>query len=156
MKHLKLFEDYHYSKDDIKNMLLKAQKNSKIELKVDVDELLTGLKDPTKDRFGFEAFVEEEARFISEGDYKRMGEYIEKFKKLGLDTTKIEGLYPKLVRYKEIQFKDLDYGGFDYDTEQERKRIVARLEKELDKLEPFVEELKIEVKRLAKEAKELI
>lgn len=30
MKHLKLFEEYHFSKDQIRSMLLKAQKNQKL------------------------------------------------------------------------------------------------------------------------------
>lgn len=145
MKHLKLFEEYHFSKDQIRSMLLKAQKKSKIELKVDVDDLLNDLKE-TSNIFGFDYFVENEAKFISEGDYQRMGEYIEKFKNLGLNTTKIEELYPKLIRYKEIQFKELDYND----------SVQTKLYKEMNSLEPFVFELQKEVKKLAIEAKKIM
>jgi aryl-phospho-beta-D-glucosidase BglC (GH1 family) len=148
MKNIKTFEDYHYSKDDIKNMLLKAQKKSQIDLKVNVDELLSTLEDPLKDRFGFNAIVREEARFLSESDYKNMGEYIQKFKELGLNTIRIEKLYPKLQKYKKIQIRDMDYAR----TNSE----INRLNSILDKLQPYVDELVEEVKRLAKEAKKII
>ena len=146
MKHLKLFEQY--SKDDIKNMLLRAQKKSQIDLKVDVDELLSTLEDPLKDRFGFKAIVREEARFLSESDYKNMGEYIQQFKELGLDTKRIEKLYPKLQKYKQIQLRDMDYAR----TNSEINRLYNRL----DNLQPYVDELEQEVKRLAKEAKKIV
>lgn len=146
MKRLKLFEDF--SKDDIKNMLSKAQKKSQLELKVDADEILTNLDDPLKDRFGFKAIVREEARFLSEGDYQRMGEYIQQFKELGLDTTRIEKLYPKLQKYKQIQLRDMDYAR----TNSE----IKKLDDKLDKLQPYVDELVQEVKRLAKEAKKIV
>lgn len=146
MKRLKLFEDF--SKDDIKNMLSKAQKKSQLELKVDADEILTNLDDPLKDRFGFKAIVREEARFLSEGDYQRMGEYIQQFKELGLDTTRIEKLYPKLQKYKQIQLRDMDYAR----TNSEIKKLDGKL----DKLQPYVDELVQEVKRLAKEAKKIV
>ncbi len=48
MKHLKIFDEYHFSKEQIKEMLLKAQKKSQIDLKIDVDDLLNNLEDPTK------------------------------------------------------------------------------------------------------------
>jgi hypothetical protein len=101
MKHLQLFEDY--SKEDISKMLLKAQKKSQLELKVGVDDILSNLKEPIP-MFGFEAIVEEEARFLSESDYKKMGEYIQKFKELGLNTSKIEKLY---LNYKNINIFNL-------------------------------------------------
>jgi hypothetical protein len=145
MKHLQLFEDY--SKEDISKMLLKAQKKSQLELKVGVDDILSNLKEPIP-MFGFEAIVEEEARFLSESDYKKMGEYIQKFKELGLNTSKIEKLYPKLQKYKHIQFKDADYAT----TNWERNLAYDKL----DKLQPFVDQLVEEVKRLAKEAKKLL
>lgn len=144
MKHLKIFEEY--SKEDIKNMLLKAQKKSQLTINSDVDDVLGNLKDPIP-RFGFEAIVEEEARFLSEADYQRMGEYIQKFKELGLDTSIIEKLYPKLQKYKHIQFKELDYTT----TNSERKI----LDDKLDKLQPFVDQLEQEVKKLAKQAKQI-
>lgn len=148
MKHLKIFDEYHFSKEQIKEMLLKAQKKSQIDLKIDVDDLLNNLEDPTKDRFGFKAIVREEARFLSEADYQRMGEYIQKFKELGLNTIRIEKLYPKLQKYKKIQIRDMDYAR----TNSE----MNRLNDILDKLQPYVDELVEEVKRLAKEAKKII
>ena len=145
MKHLKIFEDY--SKENIKNMLLKAQKKSQLTINSDVEDVLGNLKQPIP-RFGFEAIVEEEARFLSEADYQRMGEYIQKFKELGLDTSIIEKLYPKLQKYKHIQFKESDYAT----TNSERNRAYDRL----DKLQPFVYQLDQEVEKLAKLAKQTL
>lgn len=145
MKHLQVFENY--SKENITRMLLKAQKKDQIELKVEIDDVLNNLKEQPKERFGFEDFVESEARFISEGDYKRMDEYIQKFKELGLDTLKIEKLYPKLQKYKHIQLKEMDYTN----TNSERNR----LDNKLDRLQPYVDQLVEEVRKLAKQAKEL-
>jgi hypothetical protein len=141
MKNLQLFEDY--TKEQISKMLLKAQKNSQLELKVDVEDILANLKE--NPRFGYEYFVDNEANFISEFDYQKMGEYIQKFKELGLDTSKIEKLYPKLQKYKHIQLKEMDYPK----TNSEMNRLYDRL----DKLQPFVDQLVEEAKRLAKEAK---
>jgi len=158
MKHLKLYEDF--SKEEIKKMLLKAQKNSQIDIKVNIDDLVNNLKDP-KDRTDFESFVEKEANFISAYDESKMGEYIQEFKKLGLDTSKIEKLYPDFLRYQEIHMKEMDdlkmkNIGLDEDeSEEEYEKEMDLLYDEADKLEPSVKELEAEVRILAKKAKEL-
>jgi len=148
MKHLKLFEDYHFSKEQIKNMLLKAQKNSEIDMKIGVDDLLNKLKEPSTLMFGFEPFVEDEARFISEGDKKRIREYITKFKELGLNTTKIESMLPDFDKYQHIQYNKID------NTTNDKK--LTKLYDKLDKLEPIMTDFYNEVKRLAIEAKKII
>ena len=139
MKNIKLFEEYHFSKDQIENMILKAQKRSEIELKVDIDDLLDNLKSPEEDRFGFNAFVREEGRFISFGDQERMGEYIEKFKQLGLDTSKVEKLYPSIKIYYKNTLRDFN----------------RELDKRMDLLQPLVKEFENEIRILAKKANEL-
>ena len=152
MKHLMLFE--FFTKEEVKKFLLKAQKNSKIDPNVNIDDLLKGLKEPAE-KTGFEKFVESEAKFISEGDYKRMKEYIEEFKKLNLDVSKLENLYPKLKRYKEIEYNDLYYGEFTQLKKKERNKKIFELDEELDALQPFVDEFIKEVKIVAKKCNEL-
>lgn len=152
MKYLKFFE--FFTKEQVKKYLLKAQQNSKIDPNVNVDDLLKGLKE-TSEKTEFEKFVESEADFISEGDYNRMNEYIEEFKKLNLDVSKLESLYPKLKRYKEIQYKDLYYGEFVDLKKKERNKKIFELDEELDELQPFVDEFIKEIKIIAKKANEI-
>jgi hypothetical protein len=152
MKHLKLFE--LFTKSEVKTFISKAEKNSEIKLNVNIDELLKKLKEPSE-KTNFEKFVESEASFISEGDYKRMEEYIEEFKKLNLDVSILEKLYPKLKRYKEIQYKDLYYGEFVDLKKKERNRKISELNKELDILQPFVDEFIKEIKIIAKKCNNL-
>jgi len=158
MKHLKLYEDF--SKEEIKKMLLKAQRNSQIDIKINIDDLVNNLKD-SKDRTDFESFVEQGANFISAYDESKMGEYIQEFKKLGLDTSKIERLYPDYLRYQEIHMKEMDdlkikNLGIDEDeSEEEYEKEMDLLYDEADKLESSVKELENEVRILAKKAKEL-
>jgi hypothetical protein len=152
MKYIKLFENY--SKEEIKNFLLKAQKNSQVEIKTNIDELLSKLEQPEIGTF--EYFVETEARFISEYNYQHMGSYIDRFEELGLDTSRIEELLPSLLRYKKIQMKEIEryeHGGY---SRKEREMNLDRLYDEMDELAPYVEELEKEVKKLAKQAKLLM
>lgn len=152
MKHLKLFEDY--SKEEIKNFLLKAQKNSQIDIKTNIDELLSKLERP--EIGSFEAFVEQEGRFISQGDYDRMGSYVDRFESLGLDVSRAEELLPSLLRYNKIVMKELDKyeqsgGGF---SKREKEINLERLYDEMEVLEPDVKELEKEIRKLAKQAKQ--
>lgn len=154
MKKLKLFENF--TKDNIKNLLLKGEKENDIIIKTNIDDFLDKNLKP-KEQFGFNAFVEEEGKFISEADYERMGEYIQKFKDLGLNTSKIEELYPKLQRYKHIEMKELDDLPYNSDyTRKEREQKEEELLTELDNLIPYVDELDKEVRNLAKQAKNKI
>jgi len=150
---MRLFEDF--TKQQVKDMLLKAQKNSKIDTNLNIDDLLTGLKDQSE-KTAFEKFVESEAKFISEGDYQRMEEYIEEFKKLKLDVSKLEQLYPKLKRYKEIENNDFYYGYYVDYKKKDKKRKISELNDEIDKLQPLVNQFIKEVKVMAKKAKELL
>jgi hypothetical protein len=153
MKYLKLFEDY--SKEEIRNFLVKAQQNSQIDIKTNIDNLMNNLSKIKRPELGtFEYFVNSEARFISEGDYKRMGEYIEGFKKLGIDVSKVEELYPKLLRYKTIELKELDNYEHGY-SQKEKEKNLDRLYDELDDLEPYKVQFDDEVKILTKKAKQL-
>ena len=159
MKHIKMYEDF--SKEQIKKMLLKAQKNSQIDIKVNIDDLINNLKEP-KDRTDFEQFVDDEAKFISAHDESKMGEYIQKFKELGLNTSKIERLYPDFLRYQEIHLKEIDdlelknYGlDSEDEDEEEHDKELELLYDEMDKLEPSVKELENEARILAKKAKKL-
>lgn len=152
MKTLKTFENF--SKEEIKEILQKAQKNSDIKIN-NIDNFLDKYMKPVE-RFGFNAIVREEARFLSEADYDRMGEYIEKFKALNIDTSKIEELYPKLVRYRKLLTLEDNHRYEYFDTKKEKEEAYEKIIDETDDLQQYVDQLKEEVKVLAKQAKELI
>lgn len=153
MKHIKLFENY--TKDQIKRMLQKAQKNSDIDIKIDIDELIDkNLKNPSK--FGFEGFVESEGSFISWKDQLSMGEYIDKFKELGLDTTEAEKLYPKQKRYVHLQYKEEDNIYYSGESDAKKNAKYKKLSDEMDTLQPFIDKFNNIVRELAKKAKEIL
>jgi len=156
MKHLKLYEQF--SKQNVKNMLLKAQKDNKLVMRVSPETILTYLSDDMSKIGTFEGFVEDEGDFISAGDKQRMGEYIKKFKDLGLDTTKIEELFPFYKRY-DAMYDDIEKIHHSYSSEyggKEGKEIaMKKLYDEEDTLTPKVKEFETEIKALAKKANEL-
>jgi hypothetical protein len=153
MKHIKLFENY--TKDQIKRMLQKAQKNSDVDIKIDIDELIDkNLKNTPQ--FGFEGFVEQEGRFISASDQMRMGEYIDKFKELGLDTTEAEKLYPKQKRYVYLQYKEEDNIYDSGESDAKKNANYKKLADEMNRLQPFIDKFDKIVRELAKKAKEIL
>jgi hypothetical protein len=153
MKYLKYLEDY--STDQIENMLNRAKKDNLIDKNVDIQKIIGKLQD--KPRIGtFEYFVYSKGDFVSAGDQQRMGEYIEKFKKLGLDTTRIEELYPKLQRYMKIEYKEIEDYNFGYDgSDEEKEKALNALYDESESLRKYVDEIKKEASKLAKQANEL-
>ena len=159
MKRLKTFENF--SEQDVKNMLLKAQKNNKIEIKTSIDDVLKNITNTGNlSKIGtFEGFVEQEGRFISAADQKRMSEYVQKFKELGLNTKKVEELLPKLQRYIQIEYKELDDYSMSVSSREEAIENGERLKKiydESEKLQPFVKEFENQIRILAKKANKLL
>lgn len=149
MKYLKTFENFTI--EDIELMLQRAKNRSLIDKNVNIDNIIKNLKE--KPKIGtFEDFVDNEASFISAGDQQRMGEYIKKFKELGLNTKKAEYLYPKLERYLKIQ-NEIDDLHVNYDTEIEPSKKIDNLYDEEEKLRPYIDDLESEIKKLAKKAK---
>ena len=153
MKHLKNFENY--TEKDVRDMLEKSQKKQDIEIKTSIDNVMSNLIDTNDVKLigTIKGFIISEGEFISEGDKKRMKEYIQEFKKLGLDVSKVEKLLPKYEKYTEISYDLNSY--FDALTEYDYKQI-TKLNDELDSLENDVEEFETEIRILAKKAKELL
>ena len=113
MKYLKTYENH--SKGKIEKVLSDAIKNGEIDMvKINLNQLMNRFKDDNEPEIDvlkssspitFKYFVYSGAKFISEGDWGRMREYIEKFKKLGLNVDKVEELLPKVERYKYLQWQ---------------------------------------------------
>lgn len=152
MKHIKKFENY--SEEVIRNMLVRSQKKNDIEIKTSIDNVLNNIVDPhdVKSIGTFKGFIIGEGDFISEGDKKRMKDYIQEFKKLGLDISKAEKLLPSYQRYWEIE-RDMDYVGYPGKGDEEE---YVKFVNEQGALESDVDEFEIEIKKLAKQAKELL
>jgi hypothetical protein len=158
MKNIKNFENF--TEQDVKNMLLKSQKKNDIEIKTSIDDVIKNITNSGNlSKMGtFEDFVEQEGRFISVADQKRMPEYVQKFKELGLNTKKVEELLPKFQRYVQIEYKEIDKYSMPVSTKEEAHEYGKKLNQlydESEKLLPFVDEMEKEIKILAKKAKEL-
>lgn len=149
MKHLELYENY--TEKNIKDMLLKSQRKSQIDIKAPIEDILKNIKNDISLIGTFEGFIEDEGSFISEGDKKRMGEYIKKMKDLGINTTKIEKLLPKYERYVYLSYETSDMREFDYKNPK-----YIKLLDEYDSLEPYAEKFENEIKILAKRTKRII
>ncbi len=158
MKYLKIYENF--SEDELKRFLQKAVKRGDISLNIDIDKLINKYKVP---KIGtFEAFVENEAKFISIGDSKQMSEYVTKLKELGLNVSKLEHLLKDYNRYHEITFLEDDLRiqihHLYSDEKDEKKKLKIKIDKLLDEQEilkistyKFEEELR----KVVKQAKEL-
>lgn len=149
MVHLELYENY--TEKNIKDMLLKSQRKSQIYIKAPIEDIMKNIKNDVSLIGTFEGFIEDEGSFISEGDKKRMGEYIKKIKDLGINTTEIEKLLPKYERYVYLSYATSDMREFDY----KNPKYIKLLE-EYDSLEPYVEQFENEIRILAKRTKRLI
>jgi len=151
MKHLKLFENY--SKEDVRRILTDAVKKGD----VNVDDILTKLDGTTEpdwrtDPFGHMVYTN--AKFISEADKKSMPEYVEKLKKMNVDTSKLEELLPKFMKYRQHSLFDEDNIRFtSYDSEEEKDKAYGELYDKMDKLLPFVKEFKKELRKTLEEMK---
>jgi len=159
MKNIKTFENF--TEQDVKNMLLKSQKKNDIEIKTSIDDVIKNITNTGNlSKLGtFEGFVEQEGRFISAADQGRMSEYVQKFKELGLDTKKAEELLPNFQRYVQIEYKEIDKYSMPVSTKEEAHeygRKLNQLYDESEKLQPFVKEMENEVRKLAKEANQLL
>jgi len=145
MKHLKKFENY--SKEDVKRILTNAVEKGD----VDVDNILKELDGTTKPDWRTDPFghmVHTNAKFISEADKKSMPEYVEKLKKMNVDTTKLEELLPKFMKYRQHSLFDEDNIHFtSYDSKKEKEKAYNELYDKMDKLLPFVKEFKKELRK---------
>lgn len=146
MKHIQLYESY--TEEQVRKVLSKDD----IKLNVSVDEVINRLNYKKENRFGFDGFVDSEGEFISESDKDDMGEYIEKFKELGLDTKKIEELYPDFKKYSKLIRSTNNWGSWDINN---NKIEYDRLNSVIDDLEPSVDEFNKEIRILAKKANQL-
>ena len=152
MKHLKNFENY--SEEVIRDMLVRSQKKNDIEIKTSIDNVINNIIDPhdVKSIGTFKGFIISEGDFISEGDKGRMQEYIQEFKKLGLNISKAEKLLSSYQRYWEIE-NQMDYVGYPGKGDEEE---YVKFVTEQNDLEDDVEAFETEIKKLAKEAKDLL
>lgn len=151
MKHLKKFENY--SEFEIKNMLVKSQKKQDIEIKTSIDNVMNNLMSNHDVKLigTFKGFVIDEGNFISEGDKERMKDYIQEFKKLGINTSKAEKLLPNYIKFWKL---NSDLAGWSPTKSEEQ--LYMRAINTIESLENDVDDFEIEIKRLAKEAKKLL
>ncbi len=149
MKHLKTFESYTDS--DIKRMIDKTTNKGDMDLRVSPEEFITNGKAP--ELGSFEYFVSRDEPFYSEGVKSRIGEFVDKFKELGLDISKIENIKDTFKKVQDLDYQ-IDNLRFDYSTPVEEKYDEEeRLEAEIEELKPSIELLKIEISRLIKEVR---
>lgn len=158
MKHLQLFENY--TEDELKRFLQKAVKRGDITLNIDIDELASKNKIP---KIGtFEYFLEEEGKFISTGDSERMTEYVNKFEELGINVRVLKYLLKDYNRYHKITYLEddlrMEIHLLPDDENSEEEKIEIEIEKLLDeqtKLQSSVDKFEQEIRKIAKEAKNL-
>lgn len=152
MKHLKNFEKY--TEQDVRDMLARSQRKQDIEIKTSIDNVMNNLIDTHDVKLigTFRGFIIDEGRFISEGDKRRMNQYIQEFKKMGFDTSKVEKLLPNYEKYRQLT---IDLSDFGYPIKGKEEEY-DRLNNELNSLEVDVEEFNTEIRKLAKKAKELL
>ena len=152
MKYIELYE--RYSEQNVKNMLLKSQKKSQIDINAPIKDVLKNLDDNDISKIGtFEGFIEQDGSFISHSDQQRMKEYVEKIKNLGVDTSNIEKILPKYMRFVYLQNEEgvNSFGRYEMSIPK-----YVDLVNEYESLFPIVDESEIEIKRLATEANKII
>lgn len=134
-------------------MLVKSQKKQDIEIKTSKDNVMNNLmsKYDVKLIGTFKGFVISEGEFISEGDKERMKDYIQEFKKLGINTYKAEKLLPNYIKFWEL---NSDIAGWN-PTKSEEQSYMNTINT-MNAIENDVDDFEIEIKRLAKKAKELL
>lgn len=151
MKYLQQFENY--SKEDVKRILTDAVSKGD----VNVDDILRRLDSNTEpdwktDPFGHMVYTN--AKFISEADKKNMPDYVEKLKKMDVDTSKLEELLPKFMKYRQYYLFDEDkLRDVGYENEEEKDKAYGELYNKMDKLKPFVEEFEKELRIVLKSLK---
>ena len=151
MKHIKLYE--HFTEEQIRSVLSKKD----IKLNVSVDEIINRLNTKQENKFGFDSFIDDGGRFISDGDRQRMTDYIIKFKKLGLDTQRVEELLPDYELYHELNSKLTKGTSVEYEDEDEKESDEdEKIWDMLESLENSIEHFEEEIRKLAKSAKELL
>jgi len=150
MKHLQKFENY--SKDDVKRVLTDAVEKGD----VNVDDILRKLDSNTEpdwrtDPFGYMVYTN--AKFISESNKKNMPEYVEKLKGMNVDTTKLEELLPKYMKYRQYYLFDEDKIRMSGDSDKKKDQAYNELYTKMDRLEPFVKEFEEELRKILKSLK---
>jgi len=149
MKYLKTYETF--DEKELREFLKKAEEKGEIVLKADIDKIV---KPYIEYKLGtFEYFISSEARFISEGDRNRMGDYIERFKEMGINVDKLEELNNKYQHFRKLH-NDLDI--IDFEGKDAINRSSKEIWKEIDVLGNIEKDFEKEVKKIAKEAKHLL
>lgn len=106
----------------------------------------------------FEDFVMSGSYFFSYSVQEKIPEFVEKFKKLGLDVSEVEPLQYKMKEYSDLntEYEEISINT-DYENgskeEEDRKQELLEM---MDGLLPDVEKLETEIILLAKTAKSLI
>ena len=94
-------ERQSYDQDDIKNALGRSIKSGDIKMNISFDEFVNKSLNLQKPEIGsFESMAQ--GGFISAGDEERMENYINRFKNLDIDTSKLEEMFPKYQEYKKF------------------------------------------------------
>lgn len=149
---IKRFENYikeSLDNDDYKKtftIIKQLVDNGDIELKGKSVEQITDLivgKEKKYPQFGFENFIINAANgnfFVSEGDRQRMGEYIERISKLGIDTTKLEKLYLSVKKQLELELNEIDNIHMNPDlTKKQEEEELNKIYDEINRLQPDID-----------------
>ena len=148
MKHIKLYEQFKIDEDGIKKMLNISQQKGDIEIKTSVDNVIDNIKHYHPKIGTFKSFIISENDFFSEGDKGRINEYIEEFKKLGIDVSELEELKPYFDQMLGIE-RGLDVYGHE---DEEYSDLVQQEEEIQNEYEQFIKELFV----LRKDAKKIL
>lgn len=158
-----------YSKEQVIRGLKRSMKKGEISMKISPEEFIDKSLDPQNPELGtFEHMVK--GNVISMASEGRMGEYIKKFKKLGINTDKLDKLYPAYQKYLKsdwdppiesdyLYWNDYPDDNWEQDPQyikdkKEYDEAYDKWEKENDHYEKVRKEFNDEVRRLIKIAKE--
>ena len=105
------------------------------------------------DTFSFERFMIELSEgkgFFSESVKKNMGEYIQKIKDMGIDTSKLEELYPSYEKQRELILSGDERIIHDSElSKDERIKKLEELDDEIESLEKDREDFVNELVRIS-------
>ena len=110
-----IIERHLYNIEDIQKAMARSVKSGDIKMNISFDEFVNKSLNLQRPEIGsFESMVK--TGFISMGDEVRMKKYITQFKNIGIDTSKLDKLYPEYQKYLDFPMDPLY--SYDYDDDE--------------------------------------
>jgi hypothetical protein len=114
-----ILERNSFNKEDIRKALNTSVKSGDIKMKMSPDEFIDDVLNKYHPEFGtFESLVK--FKSITLSYQEKMHEYIHKFKELGIDTSKLEALYPKYKEYLKFPIDEPHEEDYTINYQDER------------------------------------